>query len=253
MAQHQKVIGLPQLSSNRFFCSGCNEGKQSRKRKPPVEHRIRATADESSTWIARSPDLAGNCTRTTEPLALVHSDLCGPLSIPSLSGTRYVLTMTDDFSRFTWLYFLKKKDETLSKFKQFRAMIELQSNFKIKAIRSDKGEEYTTKAFQAYCDEFGILRQYTQSHTPHQNGVAERKNRTLLEKARCMAFESKIPAYLWSEAVATANYLVNRTPTQGNAGMTPYEKLTGNQPSLKHLRIFGCRTFVLNTDPSRKK
>lgn len=98
-----------------------------------------------------------------------------------------------------------------------------------------------------------IIRQCSQSHTSHQNGVAERKNRSLMDKARSMAFENKIPAHLWPEAISTANYLINRTATRTNAGTTPYEKLTGIKPSLHHLRVFGCRTFVLNTNPSLTK
>lgn len=99
----------------------------------------------------------------------------------------------------------------------------------------------------------GIVRQLTQAHAPHQNGIAERKNRSLLEKARCMAFASNTPSYLWPKAVATANYVINRTATRANHGTTPYEKFTGHTPSISHLRTFGCRSCVLNTSPSRKK
>lgn len=132
-------------------------------------------------------------------------------------------------------------------------MIELQENFKIKVIRSDRGGEYTSHSFAKFCEESGILRQFTQAHTPHQNGVAERKNRSLLEKARSMAFDSGLPVHLWTEAISTANYLVNRTATRVNGGDSPYEKLTGSRPSLLHLKTFGCRTYVLDTLPFRKK
>ncbi|OAE22908.1 hypothetical protein AXG93_2777s1000 [Marchantia polymorpha subsp. ruderalis] len=169
-------------------------------------------------------------TRAQQPLELLHTDICGPLSSKSLSGSRYILTITDDFSRFSWLYFLKKKSETLVKFKQFKSMIELQTSHRIKAIRSDNGEEYISQDFIRFCDESGIIRQLTQTYTPHQNGVAEQKNRTLLDKARCMAFASGIPNHLWTEAVATANYVTNRTSTKANNGVTPFERLTGKLP-----------------------
>lgn len=191
--------------------------------------------------------------RTVRPLELLHTDICGPLSVPSLAGSCYILTITDDYSRFTWLFFLKHKSETLSKFRQFKATQELQSVHRIKIIRSDKGGEFTSKAFINFCSDLGIVRQLTQAHTPHQNGIAERKNRSLLEKARCMAFASNTPSYLWPEAVATANYVINRTATRANHGTTPYEKFTGHTPSISHLRTFGCRSYVLNTSPSRKK
>lgn len=113
---------------------------------------------------------ASGARRATSPLALLHTDLCGPLAIASLSGSRYILTITDDFSRYTWLYFLTNKSDTLSKFKSFKTMIELQENFKIKVIRLDRGGEYTSHSFAKFCKESGILRQFTQAHTPHQTG-----------------------------------------------------------------------------------
>lgn len=119
--------------------------------------------------------------RALEPLALVHSDLCGPLR-NSTSGSRYILTIMDDYSRFTWIYFLKKKSETIMRFRQFKSMVELQTPFKIKAICSDKGGEYVAQSFAKLCEDTSIIRQFTHVYTPHQNGVAERKNRSFLRK-----------------------------------------------------------------------
>lgn len=200
----------------------------------------------------KPPQIMSN-SRARSPLALVHTDLCGPLSSTSISGSRYILTITDGFSRYTWFFFLKRKSETLARFRQFKTMIEVQFNFKLKAVRSDRGGEYTSHDFVKFCEDSGIARQLTQAHTPHQNGVAERKNRSLLEKARCMAFEYSLPAFLWTEAVSTANYLINRTSTRANGYETPYERLTGNKPTESHLKVFGCRTYVQDTSPARKK
>lgn len=132
-------------------------------------------------------------------------------------------------------------------------MIERQGNIRIKAIRSNSGGEYTSKAFVNFCEESRISRKLTQAHTPHQNGIAERKNRSLIEKARRMAFESNLPPSLWTEAVSTANYVINRTATSANGGDTLFSKLTSLKPSVKHLWVFGCQTFVMNTEPSKKK
>lgn len=107
-------------------------------------------------------------------------------------------------------------------------MIELQIPFRFKAIRSNRGAKYIAKSFVKFCEDSGIVQKFTQSYTPHQNGVAERKTRSLLEKARTMAYESNVPAHLWTEAVSTANYLINRTSTRANGGDTPYERLTGS-------------------------
>ena len=242
MAIKGTVRGLPVLPSLAPFCAGCCQGKQSRKPKPRMQ----------STRPASSSNAYHHSTRTKQPLELIHSDICRPFS-DLLSGSRYMLSFTNDFSRFSWIYFLKRKSDTLLRFQQFKAMVELQSSHKLKAIRSDNGGEYISHAFIRFCDDSGILRQLTQTYTPHQNGVSERKNRTLLDKARCMAFSSGIPTHLWTEAVAAANHVTNRTSTRANGGLTPYEKLIGQAPSVSHLRVFGCRSFVLNTSPARQK
>lgn len=243
MAHTTKVTGLPQIKIPKQVCASCQVGKQSRLRIPRHRQTVQSSRAQEQS----------HSTRTTEPLQLVHTDVCRPLSIRSLSCSRYFLTIIDDYSRFTWLYFLKSKDETLDKFKQFKTMIKLYKGLKIKAIRSDQRREYIFHAFQRFCNENGILRQFTQSHTPNQNGVAQQKNRSLMEKARSMAFASSIPTHLWTEALATTNYLINRTATRANSGDTPYGKLTGIKPSVSHLKVFGCGTFVLDTNPHKKK
>lgn len=244
MATTNKTQGLPALRPQMAFCDACCAGKQSRvpwsRPQPP-----RSTGGQV-------PISGAGSSRTSVPLALLHNDICGPLP-KSMSGTQYILTIIDDFSRFTWTFFLKRKSETLTKFRNFNAMIELQGPHRIKAIRSDNGGEYISHDFVRFCEESGILRQLTQTYTPHQNGVAERKNRTLLDKARCIAFASMTPPHLWTEAVAATNYVVNRTSTRANGGITPYQRFTGHLPQVDHLRIFGCKSYVLNTTPKLKK
>lgn len=251
MASQVKVRGLPASITSIPFCEPCHLGKQTRERIPSKVPPLKLCT--TCRGLRRDEQGARGKHRSMRPMQLVHTDLCGPMSTHSLSGSRYILTITDDFSRFTWIFFLKTKSETLSKFQQFKSMVELPGKFKLQAIRSDRGGEYTSHAFIKFCDESGIARQLTQAHTPHQNGVAERKNRSLLEKARSMAFACNLPSFLWTEAIATANYVINRTPTRANAGETPYGKLTGSTPDIGHLRVFGCRTLVLDTSPARKK
>lgn len=241
MKEEGKIHGLPSLSKSVLFCSSCCRGKQSRSSKPRI-------LPPRPGGLVRKV-----ATRAQQPLELLHTDICGSLSSKSLSGSRYILTITDNFSRFSWLYFLKRKSETLVKFKQFKSMIELQTSHRIKAIRSDNGGEYISQDFIRFCDESGIMRQLTQTYTSHQNGMAERKNRTLPYKARCMAFASGISDHLWTEAVATANYVTNRTSTKANNGVTSFERLIGKVPVVDHLCVFGCRSFVRNNSPKRKK
>ncbi|KAM1263424.1 hypothetical protein ACFX2G_029042 [Malus domestica] len=127
----------------------------------------------------------------------------------SYGGNRYFITFIDDLSRKTWVYFLKEKSAALRIFKEFKALTEAESNHKLVAVRSDRGGEYTSNAFQAYCKEQGIRHQLTAAYTPQQNGIAERKNRTILDMTRSMLKEKNLPKELWAEAVACSIYLLN--------------------------------------------
>ena len=126
--------------------------------------------------------------RSAGALDLIHSDLCGPMSTTSLTGYEYYITFIDDFSRKTWIYFLKTKEskEDLQKFKEFKALVENQTGRRIKVLRSDNGGEYTSKEFDAFCVQEGIERQLTIPYTPQQIAVAERKNRVIVGVTRSM-------------------------------------------------------------------
>lgn len=124
------------------------------------------------------------------------------------NGNRYILTFIDDFSRKTWLYFLAEKSQTLECFKQFRTLVE-NPTLKIDTLRTDRGGEYISQLFTSYCTATGIKRQLTAGYSPHQNGVAERKNRTLLEGIRSVVTGTKIPKPLWEELARTVNYIQN--------------------------------------------
>ena len=114
-------------------------------------------------------------TKTKGMLELIQSDVCGPISSTSLCGFEYYITFIDEFSRKTWIYFLKAKSEMFEKFKEFKVLIENLSDKKIKILRSDNGGEYTSKEFEAFCKDVGIKRELTTPYNPQQNGVAERK------------------------------------------------------------------------------
>ena len=147
-------------------CVGCLQGKQHRKAFPslPADHKRQ------------------------EKLALVHTDLCGPMNVASIGGRRYLLTFIDDFSRRIWTCFLRLKSEVLYCFQLFVSEAERQTGMKVKAVRSDRGGEYTLNAFKRFCSDHGIRQELTQGYTPQQNGVAERANRTLVEMARAMLY-----------------------------------------------------------------
>jgi transposase InsO family protein len=127
---------------------------------------------------------------------------------------RYVLTFIDEFSRKSWVYFLKHKSETFDIFRKFKQKVEAQLDKMLACLRTDRGGEYMSSKFFNYCKTQCIHKQLTASHIPHQNGISERKNRSLLLTARSLLFGSSLPTYLWKEAGRTANYLSNKIPTQ---------------------------------------
>ena len=172
-------------------------------------------------------------------LEIVHSDVCGPMRHASAAGKRYFITFIDDKSRWCEVYLIKNKSEVFSKFKEYKEMAERQTGHKIKAIQSDNGTEYCNREFDTYLKEHGIVRRLSASHTPQQNGVAERKNRTLVEMARCMMRQAEAPPHLWAEAIYNANYTRNRCPTSAlNVGI-PYSEWTGQIPTVRHMQVFG--------------
>lgn len=190
--------------------------------------------------------------RSIENLQLIHSDLCGPMQTTTPSGKRYVLTFIDDFSRFTTIYLLKEKSETFQKFKEFYETTANKFGHKIKCLRSDRGGEYIDKNFVDYLNMKGVTIQRTAPYSPQQNGVAERKNRTLIEMTRCMLLDAGLENKFWGEAVMTANNLQNLLPWKSING-TPFEIWHGRKPFYGNLRRFGSKCFVRIQDYKRRK
>ncbi|GJX27025.1 retrovirus-related pol polyprotein from transposon TNT 1-94, partial [Tanacetum coccineum] len=153
----------------------------------------------------------------------------------------------DDFSRFTWVFFLATKDETSGILKSFITGIENLVDHKVKVIRCDNGTEFKNREMNQFCEMKGILRQFSVARTPQQNGVAERRNRTLIEAARTMLADSKLPTTFWAEAVNTACYVQNRVLVVKPHNKTPYELFHGRTPTLSFMRPFGCPVTILNT------
>lgn len=182
--------------------------------------------------------------RATALLEIVHSDLCGPMEVPSAGGARYFITFIDDYSRKVYVYFLKNKMDITMFFKTFKEEVENELERKIKVFRSDRGTEYCNKDFSGFLAASGIKHQTSVPYTHEQNGLAERMMRSLVERARCMLFEAKLQKNLWAEAVACAAYVINRSPSRVLDEVTPYEKWTGKKPNISHLKIFGTKAMV---------
>ena len=138
-------------------------------------------------------------------MEIIHFDVCSPMSSNSLRGYAYYVSFIDGFSRKTWVYFMKDKDGVFCK--EFKALIENHIEKKIKTIRSDNGREFTSNEFKELCKESRIKREFSTPYNPQQNGIAERKNRTIIEAARAMIHDQDLPMHLWSEAARTAVYV----------------------------------------------
>ncbi|KAK2378762.1 putative mitochondrial protein [Trifolium repens] len=222
---------LPSLRSTEIdICEDCIFGKQKRV---------------SFQTSGRTPK--------KEKLELVHSDVWGPTTVSSIGGKNYFVTFIDDHSRKVWIYFLKHKSEVFDAFKKWKAMVENETGLKIKKLRTDNGGEYEDTKFKKFCYENGIRMERTVPSTPQHNGVAERMNRTLTERARSLRMQSGLPKQFWAEAVNTAAYLINRGPSVPSEHKIPEEVWSGKEVKLSHLRVFGCVAYVHISDQGRNK
>nr|GFA15208.1 retrovirus-related Pol polyprotein from transposon TNT 1-94 [Tanacetum cinerariifolium] len=181
------------------------------------------------------------------PLHLLHMDLIGPTFVKSLIKKMYCLVVTDDYSRFTWVFFLAFKDKTSAILKTFINRIENLVDHKVKVIRCDNGTEFKNREMNQFCEMKGIMRQYSVARTPQQNRVAKKRNRTLIKAARTMLADSKLPTTFSTEVVNTACNVQNRVLVVKPYSKTSYEVFHGRTPALSFIRPFGCHVTILNT------
>nr|GEW97078.1 hypothetical protein [Tanacetum cinerariifolium] len=219
------VRGLPiKVYENDNTCVACKKGKQ---------HRASCKIKPVSS--------------VDQPLYRLHMYLFGLTFVKSLNKKSYCLIFTDDYSRFTWVFFLATKDETSPIVKTFITGLENQLSLKVKVIRSDNGTEFKNNDLNQFCEIKGIKREFSVPRTPQQNGIVERKNKTLIEAARTMLADSLLPILFWAEAVNIACYVQNRVLVTKPHNKTLYELLHGRTPSISFLRPFGCLVTILNT------
>ncbi|KAG8481224.1 hypothetical protein CXB51_025964 [Gossypium anomalum] len=177
-------------------------------------------------------------------MRLGHMSENGMVEVPSRGGANYMLTFIDDFSRKVWAFFLKQKSDVFSVFKSWKIMIEKQTGKQIKYLHTDNGLEFCSDEFNRLCKSEGIVRHLTVRHTPQQNGVAERMNRMIMEKVRCMLSNANLPKSFWAEAASTACFLINRSPSVAIEKKTPQEVWSGNPANYSDLKIFGCPAYA---------
>ena len=191
--------------------------------------------------------------RASTCFEMIHSDVWGISPVVSHAHYKYFVTFIDDYSRFTWIYFLKYKSEVFSMFKKFLMYVENQFQTSIRILRSDSGGEYMSHEFHEFLQQKGILSQRSCPNTPQQNGVAERKNRHLLDVTRTLLLQASVPSKFWVEALSTAVYLINRLPSTVIGFDSPYFRLFKTQPDYSSLHTFGCVCFVHLPSTERHK
>ncbi|PKU69447.1 Retrovirus-related Pol polyprotein from transposon TNT 1-94 [Dendrobium catenatum] len=182
-------------------------------------------------------------TKSSRPLALLHSDVWGPAPITSREGFKYYVIFIDDFSKFVWLFPMITKSEVPSVFIKFATLIENQLQLKIQCLRTDGGKEFFNQQMSEYLSTHGILHQTSCPYTPEQNGVAERKHRHLIETTRTLLHSAKMPLIFWPEATLTASYLINRLPSRTLNNLSPFQCLYNTRPDYSLMRTFGCQCF----------
>ncbi|GJU79868.1 putative ribonuclease H-like domain-containing protein [Tanacetum coccineum] len=218
------LFGLLKLKFEKdHLCSACALGKSTKKPHKP-----------------KSEDT------NQEKLYLLHMDLCGPMRVASVNGKKYILVIVDDYSRFTWVKCLRSKDEAPAFIINFLKMIQVRLKETVRRIRTDNGTEFVNQTLREYYEKVGISHETSVARSPQQNGVVERRNRTLIEAARTMLIYAKAPLFLWAEAVATACYTQNRSMIRRRHGKTPYELLHNKPPDLSYLHVFGALCYPTN-------
>ena len=187
--------------------------------------------------------------RSSEPLELIHSNICDLKFIQTRGGKKYFLTLIDDCIRYSYVYLLRSKDEALEMFQHFKNEVENQLDRKIKVIRRDRGGEYEAP-FGDFCSQHDIIHQTTTPYSPQQNGVVERKNKTLKEMMNALLLSYGLPQNLWGGAILSPNYILNQIP-QNKTNKSPYELWKGRRPSYKYLKVWGCLAKVAGPIPKK--
>jgi transposase InsO family protein len=184
---------------------------------------------------------AKNIMTTTKPLEMLHIDLFGPIVYISIGGNKYDLVIIDDYSHFTWVFLLEDKNESQEVLKKFLKRAQNEFDAKVKKIRSDNDTEFKNTQVEDYLDEEDMKHEFSAPCTRQQNGMAERKNRILIEVARTVLDEYKTFDRFWMEAVNTGCHASNHLYLHNLLKKTPYELLTSNKPNISYFRVFGSK------------
>ncbi|KAJ9556699.1 hypothetical protein OSB04_011313 [Centaurea solstitialis] len=181
-----------------------------------------------------------------KPLQMLHVDLCGPIAKQSLNRKKYILVLIYEFSRYTWVEFIRTKSHVPMLLINLLKRLQFLHDMQVRVIRSDNGTEFKNSTIEDYLTSVGITYNFSTPRTPQQNVVVERKNRTLVEAATTMLNASSLPLTLWAEVVSTACYTHNRSLVVKRFEKTPYQLLYNKRSNIKFFHVFGCKCYVLN-------
>lgn len=228
MYKKQLVDGIDFSNEKNFFCEECPLGKMHRVSHPSTEPRA----------VKK-----GEC---------VHMDLCGPMEQNGIGNVRYFLLLKDEATNFRFIYNIGQKSEVVEKLAEFLSFIENAMQTTIKRVRCDNAKEFFNKEVGKLLSARGVSYEKIASYTPEQNGFIERENRTVQESARTMLVACGLNKSLWPEAVKTAVYFLNRSPSSKHPDTTPYQQWFGKKPNLSHVKVFGTVGFA-HVPINRKK
>ncbi|GKA76537.1 retrovirus-related pol polyprotein from transposon TNT 1-94, partial [Tanacetum coccineum] len=231
LAKDGLARGIPKLKFQKdHLCSACALGKSKKSSHQPK-------AEDTNQ----------------EKLYLLHMDLCGPMRVESINGKKYILVIVDDYSRFTWVRFLRSKDEAPKAIIKCIKNIQVRLNATIRNVRIDNGTEYVIQTLREFYENVGISHQTSVARTPQQNGVVERRNRTLVKAARTMLIFLKSPLFLWAKAINTACYTQNRSLIRLRYNKTPYELMQDKKLDLSFFHVFGALCYPTNDNDNLGK
>ncbi|PKU60934.1 Retrovirus-related Pol polyprotein from transposon TNT 1-94 [Dendrobium catenatum] len=255
--QHKALSTIPQRVINWHFRLGHPHSKtmQAISTNNPQLHIPHFVSNCSWCKSCKSHKMSfvKSIHRSTQPLALLHSDVWGPSPVSSHQGLRYYLIIVDDYSHYTWIFPCLLKSDVSQLFMNFILFIENQMDSRIKVIRTDGGKEYVNNIFSKFLQSKGIQHQTSCPYTPEQNGVAERKHRHVVETARTLLHTASMPLSYWPEAINTAVYIINRLPSPTTNNIPPLKLMFNITPEYSHLRTFGCECFPLLPPHTRTK
>ncbi|GJV81363.1 putative ribonuclease H-like domain-containing protein [Tanacetum coccineum] len=224
LTSHDLVDGLSKFKYHKnHLCSACEQGKRKKASLPPK--------------LVPS---------TESKLELLHMDLCGPMRVASINGKKYILVIVDDYSRYTWVYFLRTKDEAPDMIVDFVNQVQKNLKASILTIQTDNGTEFKNEKLRAFYAKLGIVHKTSIARTPQQNSVVERRNRTLVEVARTMLIFSNAPEFLWAEAIATACFTQNRSIVHTQHNKTSYDLIRSRKPNVQYFHVFGSLCYPTN-------